>query len=144
MKYRIIAGEVPARTFALVFEIGDDAVAELTLFAKRESVRCAAIGGIGGFGSAKLGYYDMQAKRYEPIPIDEQVEVVSFLGNVTLYKGEPRVHVHCTVGFRGGATKAGHLLEATVRPTLELFVRECATPLERTDRPEIGIPLIAL
>lgn len=144
MKYRIVAGEAPARTFALVFEIGDDAVEELTAFARRESIRCAAVSGIGGFSAANLGYYDIRAKRYEPIRIDDQVEVTSLLGNVTLYKNEPRVHVHCTVGFRGGPTKAGHLLQATVRPTLELFVREYATPLERTDRPEIGIPLIAL
>jgi predicted DNA-binding protein with PD1-like motif len=86
----------------------------------------------------------METKRYEPIAVDEQVEVVSFLGNVTSYQGKPRLHVHCVVGHRDGHTTAGHLLSATVRPTLEVFIDEIASSLRRTDRPEIGIPLIDL
>jgi predicted DNA-binding protein with PD1-like motif len=64
------------------------------------------------------------------------------LGNVTSYQDKPKVHVHCVVGHRNGRTAGGHLIAATVRPTLELIVEEISPALRRTDRPEIGIPLI--
>ncbi len=60
------------------------------------------------------------------------------------YQEKPRVHAHCVVGHRDGRATGGHFLSGTVRPTLELMVEEIAAGLRRTDRPEIGIPLLAL
>jgi hypothetical protein len=86
----------------------------------------------------------MDQKRYLPIEIDEQVELLSFIGNVTSYTDEPRLHAHCVVGHRDGHTTGGHLLAATVRPTFELMVYELPLRIARVDRPEVGIPLIDL
>jgi len=144
VKHKLLHGEERARRFAAVFELGDDVLAQLQQFCEQERVISATICGIGGFRSATVGYYDMETKRYEPIEVNEQVEVLSFLGNVTNYNGTPRLHVHCIVGHRDGHATGGHLLHAAVRPTLELFIDEIPTPLRRTDRPEIGIPLIDL
>ncbi len=59
------------------------------------------------------------------------------------YQGKPRTHAHCVVGHRDGHTTGGHFLAGIAQPTVELMVDEIAVPLHRTDRPEIGIPLIA-
>lgn len=144
MKHQRLNVHDHARRFAVAGEIGDDVLAALQQFCERERIESATICGIGGFARATLAYYDMEAKRYEPIAVDEQVEVVSFLGNVTLYERKPKIHVHCIVGHRDGHTTAGHLLAAVVRPTLELTLDELPSVLKRTDRPEIGIPLIDL
>jgi predicted DNA-binding protein with PD1-like motif len=64
------------------------------------------------------------------------------IGNVTEYQGKPKIHAHCVVGHRDGRTSGGHLLEGRVRPTLELLICELASTLQRSGRPEIGIPLI--
>lgn len=143
MKHAPLTGNTN-RAFVAVFDSGDDVLEQLQHFCEDERLFAARMYGIGGFRKVQLGYYDMEAKRYEPIDVDEQVEVVSFTGNVTSYQGKPRLHVHCVVSHRDGRCTAGHLLGGTVRPTLELFIDELPMGLRRIDRPDAGIPLIDL
>jgi len=144
MRTRIIAGAPQERRYAIVFESGDDLLEELQQFCERENLSSAFFYGIGGFRRATVGYYDIEQKRYLPIDVDEQVELLSLIGNVTRYEDRPRIHAHCIVGHRDGRTTGGHLLQAAVRPTLELFLQESAVPIARTARPDVGIPLIDL
>jgi predicted DNA-binding protein with PD1-like motif len=142
VKHTPLTGANLGRSFALVFDMGDDVLAEFQQFCETAHIYTARVQGIGGFGRAQLGYYDMEAQRYEPIDVDEQVEVISLAGNVTLYESKPRIHLHCIVSHRGGHCTAGHLLGGIVRPTLELFVDDLPVRLHRVDRPDAGIPLI--
>jgi predicted DNA-binding protein with PD1-like motif len=144
LKHKLLSYEEFGRSYAVVFDVDDDVLDELQRFCENEHVYAARLSGIGGLRRARLGFYDLDKKQYEPIPIEEQVEVLSLLGNVTKYQNTPKVHAHCVVGHRDGRTTGGHLLGGTVRPTLELMVDEVASPLHRADRPEIGIPLIEL
>lgn len=54
--------------------------------------------------------------------IPQQVEVLSLVGDVALEGTAPKVHAHVVVGKRDGTAHGGHLLEATVRPTLEVIL----------------------
>ena len=144
MKYKPLQSDSGRRLFASVFDVDDEMPERLQQLCEHERIFCASLSAIGGFRSATLAFYDMQSKRYEPIAVNEQVECLSLLGNVTQYEGKPKIHVHCVVGHRDGRTTGGHLLSAVVRPTLELLIAELPTALARTDRPDIGIPLIDL
>jgi len=130
------------RSFALAFDSDDDVLDVLGQFVEAQAFAGARFYGIGGFCRATLGYYDVEEKRYRPIEVDDQVEVLSFIGNVAAYQGKARIHAHCVVGHRDGRATGGHLLAAVVRPTLELMVDELSAGLERRDRPDIGIPLL--
>lgn len=137
------ARPLPAvRSYIVVLDLDDDVLERLAAFFTSEGIAAAKFYGIGGFRRATLAYYDMEAKRYLPIEVDEQVEVVSMIGNVAIYQEAPRIHAHCAVGHRDGHMTGGHLLSAIVRPTLELVVEEIVSELRRTDRPDIGIPLL--
>jgi predicted DNA-binding protein with PD1-like motif len=144
MKSTTAGTQAHARSYVVVLDLGDDVLERLGAFLREERITAATFYGIGGFARVTLAYYDMEAKKYLPIEVDEQVEVVSLIGNVAAYRGEPRVHAHCAVGHRDGRTTGGHLLAGIVRPTLELVVEEIAADLRRSDRPEIGIPLLDL
>lgn len=144
MKYVRVARERGARTFVLVFDRGDDLHAELLAFAEREQVTAGRLGGVGGFSKATLGYFDPEKLVYEPIPVEEQVEVVSLIGTLTVMEGRPFAHMHASVGFRGGALKGGHVRAATIWPTAEVFVSEYSGALHRVTVPELGIGLIDL
>ena len=144
MHYRLFGARETPRQFVLVFETGDDVVAELQRFVEEQNVMAAFFKGLGGFQRATVGFYNLNQQRYEPIEIDEQVEVLSLIGNVAIYDGKPKLHAHATVSYRDGRAAGGHLLQATVRPTLEIALNELAGNMHRTDRPEIGIPLIDL
>jgi len=144
VKHQVLGQAGGGRRIAAVFDLGDSVLDELQRLCEREGIAAAAVSGIGGYREATLAYYDMEDKRYQPIEVKEQVEVLSFLGNVTEYEGKPKLHVHCILGRRAGSTIGGHLLHATVRPTLELSIEEYPQVLRRSARPEIGIPLIDL
>jgi predicted DNA-binding protein with PD1-like motif len=144
VKHRIVSAAPGYRKVVAVFDVDDDVIPLLENLCDAEQIVSGLLSGIGGFRSATVAYYGMDAKRYEPIAVHEQVEVVSLLGNVTRYAGKPKIHAHCIVAHRDGHTTAGHLQNGVVRPTLELFIEAIDTPIVRTDRPDIGIPLIEL
>ena len=92
-----------------------------------------------------LGYFDWEKKEYKRIPVREQVEVLSLVGDIALdEKGQPKVHAHVVVGKSDGTAHGGHLLEAHVRPTMEVTLAEAPRYLHRKYDPESKIALIRL
>jgi predicted DNA-binding protein with PD1-like motif len=130
------------RTWALIFDKGDEPVAGLTAFAKAQQLGAAHFTAIGAFSDVTLGYFDRAKRDYKKIPLHEQVEVLSLLGDVALDKGEPKVHAHVVVGRADGEARGGHLLEAHVWPTLEVVLVESPRHLRKRHDPETGLALI--
>jgi predicted DNA-binding protein with PD1-like motif len=132
------------RTFALVFNKGEDVHRALLEFAEANRITGAQFTAIGAFGRAMLGYFDPTTKKYKEIPIEEQVEVVSLIGNLTRSNGEPRLHAHAVLGKSDGIAYGGHLLGASVWPTLEVMLVESPQYLQRKLDDETGLALIDL
>jgi len=132
------------KTFAVVFEQGEEAAAGLLDFAIREKMTAGRLTAIGGFSDMVLGFYNREQKEYQKIPIREQVEVLSLIGDISLDHGEPKIHAHAVVGKADGSAHGGHLLEAHVWPTLEVIVIESPAYLRREMDEEAGLPLIRL
>jgi predicted DNA-binding protein with PD1-like motif len=130
------------RTFAFVIDAGEDPVALLADRAKAYSLASCQVTAVGGFSRVTLGYFDRARKSYLKIPIEDQVEVLSLLGDITHEDGKRVVHMHCVVGTRDGSTRGGHLLEAEVWPTLEAIVTEWPTFLQKRFDPDVGLALI--
>jgi len=131
-----------SKTWALIFDKGDEAVAGLTAFAKAQKLGAAHFTAIGAFSDVTLGYFDRAARDYKKIPLREQVEVLSLIGDVALDKGEPKIHAHVVVGRADGEARGGHLLEAHVWPTLEVVLVESPRHLRKRHDPETGLALI--
>jgi predicted DNA-binding protein with PD1-like motif len=91
-----------------------------------------------------LGFYDIERREYERIPVGEETEVLSFLGNLTVTDEGPRVHAHVTLSRRDGSALGGHLFEGRAGATLEIFVLEVPGVLRRSLDEETGLPLIDL
>lgn len=143
MEAKQIHEEGGQKTFALVFDTGEEVMAGLTDFAKENGLNAASLTALGAFSDTTLGYYDMERKEYEQIPVKEQVEVLSLVGDIALKEdGEPQVHVHVVLGRSDGTTRGGHLLEAHVRPTLEVILVESPEHLQRRFDEEAGLALI--
>jgi predicted DNA-binding protein with PD1-like motif len=131
------------RVFAVILETGEAVMESLQRFAEAERLTAAQITGIGAFSEAGLRYFDWERKEYLPIPVREQVEVASLIGDVAVSpEGKPALHVHLVLGRRDGTALAGHLAEARVRPTLELIVTESPAHLHKALDPESGLALI--
>lgn len=142
MKQKVIT-DAEERTHVLILETGDEVVAVLQDFCREQKLSAARFTAIGAFRRATLAYFDWESKQYEHIPVDEQVEVLVLAGDVALKEdGAPKIHAHVVVGKRDGSAHGGHLVEAHVRPTLEVMLVEAPGRLRRRIDPESGLALI--
>lgn len=137
-------GARDARTYVVVLDPGDEAIATLSEFSRREELSAAQVTAIGAFESATVGWYDRRRQQYRRIAVDEQCEVLSLAGDVALGTDGSELHLHAVLGLADGSTRGGHLLEGRVWPTLEVIIRESPAELRKTYRPEAGLALIDL
>ena len=144
MQYKQIhRSEDGQRTYAVVLETGEEVVKSLNSFVAAEKIGAAQLTAIGAFSDVVLMYFNWEKKSYTRIPVREQVEVASLIGDVAAAPdGKPSLHVHLVVGKRDGSAMAGHLGEAHVRPTLEVVVTENPAYLRKVKDAESGLPLI--
>jgi predicted DNA-binding protein with PD1-like motif len=134
-----------SRTIVAVLDAGDDVMTELQALAARESLSAASFTAIGAVSEATLGWYDLTTQAYQAIGVPTQAEVLSLVGDIARGpEGRPAVHAHAVLGLRDGTTRGGHLLQATVRPVLEVSLTESPGRLSKTFRPEFGLALIDL
>jgi predicted DNA-binding protein with PD1-like motif len=144
MQYKLLHSSNGQRTYAVIMRTGDEVMAAMKEFVARENVHAAQFTAIGGLSDVTLMYYDWDKKEYQKIPVHDQVEVASLIGDVAQDpQGQPTLHIHITIGMRDGSAKAGHLGEAHVRPTLEVVVTEVAAHLRKVKDPETGLAFIS-
>ena len=144
MRSKLIHDGGGEKTFAIIFESGDEAMAGLVEFAKAFSLGASHFTAIGAFRDVTMGYFDWESKEYRKIPVREQVEVLSLIGDVALKDGEPKVHAHIVVGRSDGSTRGGHLIEGHIRPTLEVILTESPEHLRKEIDQESGLALIRI
>ena len=139
--HRIHDGE--ERTWAVIMEAGDELMSRLGEFAATEGLGGSRVSAIGAFERAELGFYDLEAQDYRRTAIDRQCEVLSLMGDIARDEEDrPKLHLHVVLGLDDATTRGGHLLAATVRPTLEVLVVESPRHLVRRFDPASGLPLI--
>lgn len=132
------------RTFAVVMDKGDEAAGELLRFAREHDITGAGLTAVGACREATLAYFDPEAMSYQDIPVTEQAEVLSLVGDIAVKDGEPAVHAHTVMGLRDGSTVGGHVRRAIVWPTLEVIVTESPAHLRKRVDEETGLALMAL
>ncbi len=143
MKAKVVE-DADVVTYVVVCDPGDEAFSSLVQFARSEKLEAAQITAVGAFQRATVGWFDPAAKQYRRIPVDQQCELLSLVGDVADSDDGPVVHAHVVLGLPDGTTRGGHFLEGWVYPTLEAVVTETPAHLRKVLRPDIGIALIDL
>jgi predicted DNA-binding protein with PD1-like motif len=127
----------------VVLERGEKVKDQLLALVRQEGIENASFVALGAFEKATIAYFDWEKKKYQPIPVDVQVEVITLVGDVAPDdKGKPSLHAHTVLGLSDGTTRGGHLMEGHVRPTLEITVTETPAHLVRHKHPDLGVALI--
>lgn len=126
-------------------DTGDEIVEALKRFASAEKLAGSSFKAIGALSYVRLGWFNWETKKYElAAEFDEQVELLSLIGDIAMKDGEPQVHAHVVVGRKDGTAHGGHLLKASVRPTCELILTESPVALQKHEDPQSGLALIRL
>lgn len=143
MRHKILENIGGRRKFVLVLEAGEDAVATITAFAQAQDLGATSLTGIGAFAHCALGYFNPATKEFRQNNIDEQTEVLSMIGNIAVEAdGTHKMHVHVVLGCIDASTRGGHLIEGSVRPTLELVLEESPAHLARGVDEKSGLVLL--
>lgn len=141
MRHKLLQKE--PRMYALIFETGDELASGLKKFAEEEKLAGSSFHAIGALSAVRLAWFDWETKGYmTSVDLQEQVELLSLIGDVALNEGKPTVHAHATIARRDGTTRGGHLQRATVRPTCEVILTESPEALRKQVDAESGLPLI--
>ena len=125
--------------YAVRLEVGDEIVSSVTQLAERENISFAEVSAIGAADKVTMGLYNLQEKKYHQITFNEPLELTSLLGNITRKDGKAYVHLHANFANEECAAFGGHLNEAYISATCEMFVRTLDAQMNRTVCEKTGI-----
>jgi len=131
---RIIVGKV---------EPNEDLIDCIIAMVKKHNVNSGLINCIGALKKFTIGYFDIETKKYLTSTINEYVELVSCMGNISFMDGDPIIHLHLTIGTREYNLKGGHLFQpCIVSITSEVYILEIDKKISRAKDPQLGLSLL--
>jgi hypothetical protein len=117
--FRFDAGTV----HLLRLDTDDDVYDTITGYVRRHHIEAAWVTFLGAVKEASLRYYDQEQKTYVDFSIDEPLEVVAGVGNVSVLDGEPFLHIHAAFTDESGTGRGGHVNSGTVVFALEVSIQ---------------------
>ncbi|HEX3892482.1 MAG TPA: PPC domain-containing DNA-binding protein [Terracidiphilus sp.] len=141
MRSKQIADE--PKTFVMILDTGEELMGCLKQFAAEQKLGGSSFKAIGALRSVELAWFNWETRKYQTaVKLDEQVELLSVIGDVAMEDNDPQVHAHVVVGRRDGSAHGGHLVNAVVRPTCELILTENPQHLRKRVDADSGLALI--
>lgn len=123
---------------------GEEIVSSLEAVCAHENVRFASVAGIGAVGRAVVGLYRVAERKYYPNTFEGEFEMTSLAGNVTEKDGKPYLHLHAAFAGPDGKAVGGHLNEAVVSGTAEIFLTLYEGVMGRRTDPKTGLNIFDL
>jgi len=119
-----------------------DAIKELI---KKHKIKSGLINVIGALKQFTIGYFDIEKKKYNFKTFDEDIELISCMGNIAFKDNEPIIHLHVSVGKDDYSIIGGHLSQpSVVSITAEVFIYEVNQTLTRANDPQFDLSLLDL
>lgn len=128
--------------YLFVLKTGEAIVPTLLSHVKKMGWPSCALFGIGAVINPEIAYYNLETREYQPKKFTGMYEVISLTGNVCVFEGEFKEHLHICMGGEDYATLSGHFVEGTVGPTLELLVTPLKEQYTRQIDKQTGLKLI--
>ena len=136
MQYRRFGDRIVAR-----IDRGEEIVASLARLCAAEEVELASVTAIGAVNAFKVGVFSPVGKVYKCNAFSSDYEIVSLSGSVTAKDGAPYIHLHASFADASGRVFGGHLNEAFVSTTCEMFVNTVPGSVGRTFSEDVGLNL---
>lgn len=124
--------------YAVRIEKGEEIVATLTDFARRENVRAAMISGLGAVDECELGIFLPATKEYVKRVFTGDFEIGVLTGNLGELDGAPFPHCHVVIAGEDLVARTGHLFRGVTSVTCEVQLVTDPGILRRVRRPELG------
>ena len=130
--------------YQLRLESGEELGATLKSFCTERQIGFAQMTGLGAVRSATVAYWNSFSEQYETHELDDQMEVVSLIGNVAIRDGEPFSHIHLGLGRSDLTLIGGHFNAAVAHPMLEIWLTTIDATVTRVLDESCGLYLMDL
>jgi len=120
----------------------EDLFKSLEAFAEKEKLKAGHLSGIGALKDTELGFYHLHSKTYDKKMFNDEAELLSLDGNLSILDGKPFFHIHTVLGGSDFNCYGGHLFSAKVAVTCEINFRPLEMDILRKPNSEIGLNLI--
>jgi predicted DNA-binding protein with PD1-like motif len=122
---------------------GDDLLPALEKFCQEQNITLGEVRALGAVAHARVGYYDQEQRGYCFLELNQPLEILTLVGNISLKDGKPMVHAHVTLGDTTGRAYGGHLAAGTPVFACEFAIYEYSADqaLIRQNDPETGLML---
>lgn len=121
---------------------GENLVETLTSFCAQQQIHAGVFSAIGSAAKAELGYFNPEKKEFSFTSFTQSLEIVSLWGNVSLVGDKPFLHIHAVLSDDKLACHGGHLKEAVIGPTCEVFLTDLQMTISREYDESIGLNLL--
>lgn len=128
--------------YLVKLEIGEKVIENLTRFIESRNITGGMLSAIGAIRDIDLGYFHLPTKQYLKKHFPGIYELLSFSGNICYFEDHPFIHAHVVISDSNFRVFGGHLFEATIAVTMELFVFQISQKLLRKRDEIVGLNLL--
>jgi len=110
---------------------GEKIMESLRNFLEKENIRCGFFTGIGAISHCTTKFYSQEKKEYIESNFHGEYEITSLTGNISTLDGKPFIHAHIAFFDSDMKSFGGHLDEAVVGATCEIFLKDAESEIKR-------------
>lgn len=137
MEYRRLGKRIILRV-----QRGEQIMEQIAAVCEKENILAAEITGIGACDRARASVFCDPQAGYHTNEWNEPLELASLTGNATRRAGAPHVHCHAVFCRKDGTAVGGHLEDARVAGTAEIFLHLLQNEIGRRADSETGLQLM--
>lgn len=121
---------------------GEEVVTGVAQVCEKEDIRLGVVSGIGAVNKAKVGLFAPDTKEYHSTILEKPYEITALVGNVSMMDGKFYQHLHITLGDIEYNAFGGHLNEAIVSATAEIWIDIVDGEVDREFSDTVGLNLL--
>lgn len=130
-------------TYVVRLNKGAEIISAIKDFCTSNNVKVGTIQGIGAINSVTFGFFNPETKQYNEKVFEGPREITSLIGNISTKNGETYLHLHMTASGEDYNTIGGHLINATISLTGEIFITPINGTVEREFCKKTGLNLLS-
>ena len=130
--------------YMIRLEKGEEIIETVIKFALENRIPAGILTGIGAADKIRVGYYNPRTKGYPERTFNGELEIATLIGNLSWVGENPMAHLHIIFSDENMNALGGHLFEARISATCEIYLRVFTKKLDRKPDEEIGLNLLDL
>ena len=130
------------RRYILRFDRGEEILELLRGFCAEKNFRSGYFSAIVAVGKVILMHYDPDTKKYSEKVFEQKLEIANLSGNLSWHEEKPYLHAHGAFSDEEMKCWGGHIKEAVVAATCEMFLIRTDGEVNRKFSDEIGLNLL--